>query len=122
MEEHEKWYILEVLDEVEGNKSKAATILKIDLVSLWRKIKRYNFDGLWVTSLLLPELRSSQPRSLPIDGERGCATQVHWDSSFQLEPILLVLRADFYNPMVIFGYSPSISPNWKGCMVFKDRF
>lgn len=44
LEEHEKSYILEVLDEVEGNKSKAAKILDIDRVSLWRKIKRYGLD------------------------------------------------------------------------------
>ncbi len=44
LEEHEKNYILDVLDEVEGNKSKAAKILKIDRVSLWRKIKRYGLD------------------------------------------------------------------------------
>lgn len=44
LEEHEKTYILEVLDEVEGNKSKAAKILNIDRVSLWRKIKRYGLD------------------------------------------------------------------------------
>ncbi|HKJ65227.1 MAG TPA: helix-turn-helix domain-containing protein, partial [Desulfopila sp.] len=44
LEEHEKNYILEVLDEVEGNKSKAAKILQIDRVSLWRKIKRYGLD------------------------------------------------------------------------------
>ena len=41
LDEHEKQYILEVLDEVEGNKSVAAKILGIDRVSLWRKIKRY---------------------------------------------------------------------------------
>ncbi|SDO64093.1 sigma-54-dependent transcriptional regulator [Desulforhopalus singaporensis] len=44
LEEQEKNYILEVLDEVEGNKSKAARILDIDRVSLWRKIKRYGLD------------------------------------------------------------------------------
>ncbi len=44
LEEHEKNYILEVLDEMEGNKSKAAKILEIDRVSLWRKIKRYGLD------------------------------------------------------------------------------
>lgn len=44
LEEHEKQYILQVLDEVEGNKSKAAKILRIDRVSLWRKIKRYGLD------------------------------------------------------------------------------
>jgi DNA-binding NtrC family response regulator len=44
LEEHEKNYILEVLDEVEGNKSKAARMLGIDRVSLWRKIKRYGLE------------------------------------------------------------------------------
>jgi DNA-binding NtrC family response regulator len=44
LEEKEKSYILEVLDEVEGNKSKAAKILNIDRVSLWRKIKRYGLE------------------------------------------------------------------------------
>jgi len=44
--EQEKRYILEVLDEVEGNKSKAARILDIDRVSLWRKIKRYGLEDL----------------------------------------------------------------------------
>jgi DNA-binding NtrC family response regulator len=46
LEEHEKNYILDVLDETEGNKSKAAKILDIDRVSLWRKIKRYGLDDL----------------------------------------------------------------------------
>lgn len=45
LEEHEKQYILEVLDEVEGNKSAAAKILGIDRVSLWRKIKRYGLEN-----------------------------------------------------------------------------
>jgi DNA-binding NtrC family response regulator len=44
LNEHEKRYILEVLDEVEGNKSSAAKILGIDRVSLWRKIKRYGLE------------------------------------------------------------------------------
>jgi len=44
LEEHEKQYILEVLDEVEGNKSAAVKILRIDRVSLWRKIKRYGLE------------------------------------------------------------------------------
>jgi transcriptional regulator with PAS, ATPase and Fis domain len=43
--EHEKQYILEVLDEVEGNKSAAVKILGIDRVSLWRKIKRYGLEN-----------------------------------------------------------------------------
>ena len=45
IDEHEKQYILEVLDEVEGNKSAAAKILGIDRVSLWRKIKRYGLEN-----------------------------------------------------------------------------
>jgi DNA-binding NtrC family response regulator len=45
LNEHEKQYILEVLDEVEGNKSSAAKILGIDRVSLWRKIKRYGLEA-----------------------------------------------------------------------------
>lgn len=46
LEEHEKNYILDVLDETGGNKSQAAKILDIDRVSLWRKIKRYGLDKL----------------------------------------------------------------------------
>lgn len=45
LNEHEKQYILEVLDEVEGNKSLAAKMLGIDRVSLWRKIKRYGLEN-----------------------------------------------------------------------------
>ncbi len=45
LDQHEKQYILEVLDEVEGNKSAAAKILGIDRVSLWRKIKRYGLEN-----------------------------------------------------------------------------
>lgn len=45
LERHEKQYILEVLDEVEGNRSAAAKILGIDRVSLWRKIKRYGLEN-----------------------------------------------------------------------------
>ncbi len=44
LSEHEKQYILEVLDEVEGNRSLAARMLGIDRVSLWRKIKRYGLE------------------------------------------------------------------------------
>ena len=45
LDEQEKRYILEVMDEVEGNKSAAAKILGIDRVSLWRKIKRYGLEN-----------------------------------------------------------------------------
>ncbi len=44
LEEHEKRYVRDVLEEVAGNKSKAARILGIDRVSLWRKLKRYGLD------------------------------------------------------------------------------
>jgi len=41
LEEHERNYILSVLKHVNGNKSKAAKIMGIDRVSLWRKLKKY---------------------------------------------------------------------------------
>ena len=41
LEEHEKEYIAWVLEQVGGNKTRAAEILGIDRVSLWRKLKRY---------------------------------------------------------------------------------
>jgi DNA-binding NtrC family response regulator len=44
LEEHEKDYIAWVLDQVKGNKTRAAEILGIDRVSLWRKLKRYHID------------------------------------------------------------------------------
>jgi transcriptional regulator with PAS, ATPase and Fis domain len=44
LEENEKEYIIRVLDEVEGKRAKAAEILGIDRVSLWRKIKRYGLE------------------------------------------------------------------------------
>ena len=44
LEDLEKSYIIDVLDEVQGNRSIAAKILGIDRVSLWRKIKRFGLD------------------------------------------------------------------------------
>jgi DNA-binding NtrC family response regulator len=41
LEEHERDYILWVLDEANGNQTLAAQMLGIDRVSLWRKLKRY---------------------------------------------------------------------------------
>ncbi len=41
LETQEKAYIQWVLKEVDGNRSRAAAILGIDRVSLWRKLKRY---------------------------------------------------------------------------------
>ncbi len=42
--EQEIRYIKRVLEETEGNKTLAASILGIDRVSLWRKIKRFGLD------------------------------------------------------------------------------
>jgi DNA-binding NtrC family response regulator len=42
LEENEKEYIAWVLEQVSDNKTKAAEILGIDRVSLWRKLRRYN--------------------------------------------------------------------------------
>ncbi len=42
--EHERDYISRVLETTEGNKTKAADILGIDRVSLWRKLKRFQID------------------------------------------------------------------------------
>jgi DNA-binding NtrC family response regulator len=39
--EREEHYIKQVLEHSEGNRSKAANILGIDRVSLWRKLKKY---------------------------------------------------------------------------------
>ncbi|MEJ2656040.1 MAG: sigma-54 dependent transcriptional regulator [Desulfobacterales bacterium] len=45
LEEQEKNYIKWVLDKCEGNKTKAARIMGIDRVSLWRKIKRFGLES-----------------------------------------------------------------------------
>ncbi|MDD3991213.1 MAG: sigma-54 dependent transcriptional regulator [Desulfobacteraceae bacterium] len=45
LEENERRYILAVMEEVGGNKTRAARILNIDRVSLWRKLKRYQIDS-----------------------------------------------------------------------------
>ncbi len=44
LEENEREYIAWVLEQVNDNRTKAAEILGIDRVSLWRKLKRYNMD------------------------------------------------------------------------------
>ena len=44
LEEQEKKYIEWVLEKCEGNKTKAAKIMGIDRVSLWRKVKRYGIE------------------------------------------------------------------------------
>jgi len=42
LEEQEREYIDWVLQQVNGNKTRAAEILAIDRVSLWRKLKRHD--------------------------------------------------------------------------------
>jgi transcriptional regulator with PAS, ATPase and Fis domain len=44
LEDQEKNYIKWILDKCEGNKTKAAKIMGIDRVSLWRKVKRYEIE------------------------------------------------------------------------------
>jgi DNA-binding NtrC family response regulator len=48
LEENEREYILSVLKSVNGNKTQAAKIIGIDRVSLWRKLKRYEKNGISV--------------------------------------------------------------------------
>jgi DNA-binding NtrC family response regulator len=45
LEENEKEYIAWVVKQMNGNKTRAAEILGIDRVSLWRKLKRYDLNG-----------------------------------------------------------------------------
>jgi transcriptional regulator with PAS, ATPase and Fis domain len=45
LEEHERKYILSVLARCNGNKTRAAKSLGIDRVSLWRKLKKYEAQG-----------------------------------------------------------------------------
>jgi DNA-binding NtrC family response regulator len=44
LEEQEKRYIQWVLNKSKGNKTRAAKIMGIDRVSLWRKLKRYGIE------------------------------------------------------------------------------
>ena len=46
LEEQEREYIRWVLQDAGGNQTLAAQILGIDRVSLWRKLKRYQFEVL----------------------------------------------------------------------------
>jgi len=45
LQENEQVYILSTLKSVGGNKTKAAKIIGIDRVSLWRKLKKYEKNG-----------------------------------------------------------------------------
>jgi DNA-binding NtrC family response regulator len=44
LEEHEREYIGWILEQAKDNKTKAAEILGIDRVSLWRKLRRYQME------------------------------------------------------------------------------
>jgi DNA-binding NtrC family response regulator len=44
LEERERQYVLAVLAQTKGNRTKAAEILGVDRVSLWRKLKRYGLE------------------------------------------------------------------------------
>jgi len=44
LEENERDYITWIMQQVQGNKTKAAAVLGIDRVSLWRKLKRYDME------------------------------------------------------------------------------
>ncbi len=44
LDENEKDYIVWILEQTNNNKTKAAEILGIDRVSLWRKIRRFNLE------------------------------------------------------------------------------
>ena len=44
LEDQEKRYIQWVLEKNGGNKTKAARVMGIDRVSLWRKLKRYGIE------------------------------------------------------------------------------
>jgi len=44
LEELERRHIAAVLEHEDGNKTRAAEILGIDRVSLWRKLKRYGME------------------------------------------------------------------------------
>jgi DNA-binding NtrC family response regulator len=46
LEEHEQKYIISVLSRTNGNKTRAAEILGIDRISLWRKLKKYQQQGI----------------------------------------------------------------------------
>ncbi len=44
LDDQERAYVEWVLHEVDGNRARAAAILGIDRVSLWRKLKRYGLE------------------------------------------------------------------------------
>ena len=50
----EQQYILSVLQQANGNQSKAAEIMGISRVSLWRKLKKYQDEGVEIDQYLNP--------------------------------------------------------------------
>jgi DNA-binding NtrC family response regulator len=52
LDDNERDYIMSVLKGVDGNKSQAAKIMNIDRVSLWRKLKKYEENGLNIDEYL----------------------------------------------------------------------
>ncbi|MFN2365400.1 MAG: helix-turn-helix domain-containing protein [Desulfurivibrionaceae bacterium] len=50
----EQRYILSVLEQTAGNQSKAAEIMGISRVSLWRKLKKYQDEGIDIGHYLNP--------------------------------------------------------------------
>ena len=51
LHENERDYVLRILKSVDGNKTKAARLMGIDRVSLWRKLNKYKEEGLDVDLL-----------------------------------------------------------------------
>ena len=51
LHENERDYVIRILKSVEGNKTKAAKLMGIDRVSLWRKLNKYKAEGLDVDLL-----------------------------------------------------------------------
>jgi two-component system response regulator HydG len=51
LQENERDYIVHMLKSVGGNKTKAAKLMGIDRVSLWRKLSKYKKEGLDIDRL-----------------------------------------------------------------------
>ena len=58
--EVERRHILHVLEQAEGNRTRAAQVLGIDRVSLWRKLKKYDVEEEDQGSALDPTIRDSR--------------------------------------------------------------
>ncbi len=51
LQENERDYIINILKSVDGNKTKAAKLMGIDRVSLWRKLNKYKEEGIDIDRL-----------------------------------------------------------------------